>query len=179
MITRQSIHRLRSLPRGQRGAALMISLMLLLALTVITLVAARSAGLEFLIATNAQHSTLALAEAEESVLVGEQDIQTNHTAGGPAFDFAADDTDGFYALGTVDVENVDWSGIATEQVVNGGGEVTDEYVVEYLGTAPAAGGTLAVGAGGGSTTRHLYRITGRGVSARGATRLVQTIYATE
>jgi type IV pilus assembly protein PilX len=165
--------------RAQAGAALVVSLIALLLMTIIGVTAASSSSLELLIATNTQNAGEALAMAEDSVLAGELYVQTTHPGGGPTFDFSAAADDGYYVAGEVDVQNVDWSAIETEQAFDGGGSLLTEYVVEYLGTTSASGGTLAAGTGGGAGVRHLYRISGRGVSARGTVRLVQTIYATD
>lgn len=168
----------RNTARRQRGAALVISLVVLLLLTIIAVTAASSSSLELMIATNNQNAADALAQAEDSVLAGEQLIRNNHATGGPAFNFDDDDTDGLYTDGAVDPENVDWSAIATEQAFVGGVLAT-EFVIEYLGTAASQGGSMSTGTGGGAGTRHIYRISGRGASSRGTVRLVQTIFATQ
>ena len=162
----------------QNGAVLFSSLIVLLVVSIIALNAARSSALELQIATNLQNSVQALANSEDSVLFAERFIQASHPEGGPTFDFSADATDGLYLIGGVDPDTADWSLIPTEDVLDAGGSVTNRYVVEYLGTQSATGGSLAVGAGSGAQIRQLYRITGLGVSVRGSVRIVQTVFAT-
>lgn len=162
----------------QDGAVLFSSLIVLLVISVIALNAARSSALEMQIATNMQNGVEALANGEDSVLFAERYIQATHTQGGPTFDFTTDTTDGLYLIGGVDPETADWSAVSTEDVLDADGNITNRYVVEYLGTSSATGGSLAVGAGGGAQIRHLYRITGLGVSAKGSVRIVQTVFAT-
>ena len=164
--------------RRQQGAALFASLVVLLVISIIALGAARSSALEMLIATNQQNTIQALANGEDSVLIAERYIDATHASGGPTFDFALDTTDGLYLDGAVDPQTTDWSQFAVETVVDANGAVTNQYVIEYLGTAAAGGGSLAVGAGSGSQIRHMYRISGLGVGPKGTVRIVQTVYAT-
>lgn len=163
----------------QNGAVLFSSLVVLVVVSMIALGAARSSTMEILIATNQQNSVLALANAEDSSVAGERYLSTQHTTGGPTFDFATDNTDGLYLANDVDPQTVDWSAFEVEEVLDAGGNVINRYVIEYMGTASAAGGSLAVGAGAGAQTRHIYRITGLGVGPKETIRLVQTIFATQ
>lgn len=163
----------------QHGAALFSSLIVLLVVSLIALTAARSSALEMIIATNQQNSMIALANAEDSVLVAENYIVASHPTGGPSFDFSDDNTDGLYAANTVDPATVDWSNFGSEQVLDGDNEVINRYVIEYMGTAAATGSSLAVGAGAGNQIRHIYRITGLGVGPKDTTRIVQTVFSTQ
>ena len=164
--------------RRQKGAALFASLIVLLVVSVIALGAARSSALEMMIATNQQNTIQALANGEDSVLIAERYIVATHTNGGPTFDFDLDTSDGLYTVGMVDPQTTDWSLFPVETVVDANGQVTNRYVIEYLGTAAASGGSLAVGAGGGGQIRHVYRISGLGVGPKETVRIVQTVFAT-
>lgn len=161
----------------QSGAVLFVSLIVLLVLSVITVTAARSSGLELLIANNTQFSTDAFLRAEAGVVAAENYIETAHPIGGPAFDFDADNTDGLYTSGVIDATGADWNAFAFERVVDADGNETARYVIEYMGTIASAGGSLSIG-GGTSTVRYVYRITALGLAERGTARLVSTIYAT-
>lgn len=163
----------------QTGAVLFSSLIVLLVVSVIALNAARSSALEVLIATNQQNSIQALSNAEDSVFLAERYIDATHNAGGPGFDFAPDPDDGLYVADAVDPETTNWTAFATEEVVDAAGNVINRFVVEYMGTAAATGGSLAVGAGAGSQQRHIYRITGLGVGPKQTVRIVQTVFATQ
>ena len=94
----------------------------------------------------------------------------------PQDDFSQDPDDGLYTDLEIDVNALDWSGYNTER--SGSGDDLREYVVEYVGPVTALRGSLSVGAGAASDKRFLYRISGRGESVRGSTRVIQTIYAT-
>lgn len=152
-----------------------ISLVVLLLLTIIVLHSARSSTLEVMISNNTQDTTRALMLAEDSIVAAEQRIKLDFS-GAPKVDFSANADDGLYVVGDIDVKSVDWSEFAVERV--GEGQNYREFIIEYLGPAPATGGSLSVGAGVASDTRYLYRVSGRGESARGGARVVQTIYAT-
>lgn len=162
----------------QSGAVLFSSLIVLLVISVIALNASRSSALEMVVATNQQNGIQALANGEDSVFFAEQYLLAVHPQGGPSFDFTQDTTDGLYLAGAVDPETADWNPITTEEVLDAAGNVTNRYVVEYMGTSSATGGSLAVGAGSGAQIRHVYRITGLGVGPKGTVRLVQTVFAT-
>lgn len=159
----------------QRGAAMAVSLIMLLLMTLIVLAASRTSILDLLMATNAQNANEALQRAEDSTLRGEQRILTDFD-GAPTVDFAADPDDGLYVAGEITVDSVDWEALQVE--TEGADDELKEYMIEYLGPTPAVGGSLAIGAGAGSNMRFLYRVSGRGLSARNSRRVVQTIYAT-
>jgi type IV pilus assembly protein PilX len=165
-----------SIKKTQRGAVLLMSLIVLLVLSVVTVTAARTSGIELLIANNTQFATDAFLRAEAGVTAAENYIATTHGQGGPAFDFDAVTTDGLYTRDGVDPSRADWSGIAFESVVDGNGNEVARYVIEYMGTMASAGGSLR--AGGTSAVRYVYRITALGMAERGTARLIRTIYAT-
>jgi hypothetical protein len=126
-------------------------------------------------ANNVQSVAQALMLAEDSALAGETFVEINF-AGAPTIDFSEDDTDGLYSDIEIDIQSLQWDGYGIEEF--GAGETRREYVVEYVGPVSALRGSLSIGAGAASEKRYLYRISGRGESARGSTRVVQTIYAT-
>lgn len=153
-----------------------MSLIVLLMLSVVTVTAARSSGIELLIANNTQFATDAFLRAEAGVTAAENYIVATHGQGGPAFDFDAITTDGLYTRGAVDASRTDWSNIAFESVNDANGNEIARYVIEYMGTMASSGGSLR--AGGSSGVRYVYRITALGIAERGTARLVSTIYAT-
>ncbi len=161
-------------PAGQRGFSLVVGLILLLAMTLIGVTATRVARTELLLANNAQNAIEAFAAAENSSVEGERDIVTNYS-GVPTFNFSLDNTDGYYTVGELPAITTDWSALPHEDGAPGD---DFEYVIEYLGPAPGAGGSLAVGVGSAVQKRYIFRVTGRGASSRGSVRLVQTIFAT-
>jgi len=159
----------------QSGMAMFISLVLLLLMTLIILNSARSSNLELLIGNNVQSTAQALMRAEDSAVAGENLIEFNYS-GAPTIDFSLDANDGVYVDGEIDVNKIDWTEYSAERV--GEGNTYREYIVEYLGPVASTGGSLSVGAGVASSTRYIYRVSGRGESSRGGARVVQTIYAT-
>lgn len=165
---------LNSLPARNRGFSLVVGLILLLVMTLIGITGSRVARTELLLANNAQNAAEAFSEAENSVLVGERDVSINFS-GAPTFDFSGDATDGYYNLGELPELGIDWSALPHE---SGPPNQDVGYVVEYLGPAPAPGGSLAVGVGSFTPKRYIFRISGRGDSSRGSVRLVQTVFAT-
>jgi len=160
----------------QKGIAMFVCLIMLLLMTMIIIHGARSSTLEIFMANNMQSVAQALMRAEDSALDGENLIEANYP-GAPNFDFAADDDDGWYVDVEIDVESVHWDEYVIERT--GEGPYLREYVVEYIGSVAAMEGTLAMGAGSSADKRFLYRVSGRGASNRGSTRVVQTIYATK
>ena len=159
----------------QKGMAMIISLIMLLLMSLIIIQGARSANLELLVGNNAQNTAQALLRAEDSAVAGENMIELN-MSGAPTVDLSLDPDDGLYVVGDIDIHSVDWVEYGSEVV--GSGDSYREYIVEYLGPFAAAGGSLSVGAGAGSTIRYIYRVSGRGSSGLGGARVVQTIYAT-
>jgi Tfp pilus assembly protein PilX len=158
----------------QSGVAMFTSLIILLLMSIIVLHAARSSSLEITIGNNAQHSAEALMKAEDAAVVAETFIEANYP-GAPTVDFTAVDDDGLYLDGEIDVNTMDWYAFGAERV--GEGDDFHEYIIEYLGPFAPFGSSLSVGGGGGLGTIYLYRVSGRGASSRGGTRVVQTIYA--
>jgi Tfp pilus assembly protein PilX len=158
----------------QSGMAMFVSLIMLLLMSLIILHGARSSNLELLIGNNAQHTAQALMRAEDSAVAGENLIEFNYS-GAPTIDFSLVANDGVYIDDEIYVSSIDWKDYAAELV---SGDSHREYIVEYLGPVTSIGGSLSVGAGVASSTRYIYRVSGRGESSRGSARVVQTIYAT-
>ena len=164
-----------SLNRSQQhGAALLISMIILLVMSLIILQGARSANLEILIGNNSRHAAEALMQAEDSAVSGEQMLELNY-AGAPTGNYGGNEDDGVFVVGQIDINTVNWDELAAQHETGDG--THREYIVEYVGPAAATGGSLSVGAGAASTTRYIYRISGRGEAGNGGARVVQTIYA--
>lgn len=159
----------------QDGAALVVSLIMLLIMTLMILATSRSSILELLMAINSQSANEALQRAEDSTLRGEQRILADFD-GIPTVDFGADLNDGLYLDAELVVDTVDWSGLAFES--DGVDENQRNYIIQYIGPATLPGGSVAMGAGGASNIRYLYRVNGQGLSSRSSARVVQTIFST-
>ncbi len=159
----------------QDGAALVVSLIMLLVMTLMIVATSRSSILELLMATNAQNANEALQRAEDSTLRGEQRIVRDF-GGIPTVDFGADPGDGLYLDAELVVDTVDWTALQFES--DGVGADQRDFIIQYIGPGTVTGGSLAIGAGAASSTRYLYRVSGQGLSSRSSARVVQTIFAT-
>ena len=165
----------RTLPARQRGAILVVGLITLVVLTIVGLHASRNSAMGLIAATNSQES--ALAAAEDSAAIGERQTFANYGGSFPG-DLSLDPLDGYYEDGDVDLETLDWTqqnGI--ERVFAPDGTLLAEFVVEYLGEGESAGESVTLG--GATVKSQLYRVSGRGVGARGTERIVQTIFAAQ
>ena len=159
--------------RQQRGAAFVISMIMLIALTLVAVTATRVANSDLMMTNGFENENEAFIAAENSLRVGERDLAFKFDNGAPAFDFDQAG-DGYYSAGTLVIDSVDWDTIIAEN----GGVSGAEFVVEYLGPAPISGGSLSVGAGAATSRQFVYRITGRGTSSKGSVRLTETIFTT-
>ena len=116
--------------------------------------------------------------ADESLRVGELNVDAI-VADPTAFDFAAAG-DGFYVTAdAIDVHNTAWAGRLTSNQANSSPD--DLYVIEYLGAKPIPGESVKVATDGriiGGAV-HTFRITTRSSAAKGALRMVQSIYVSE
>ncbi len=172
----------------QRGAVMIVSMIMLLIVTLLAVAAVQTSNLEVLMATNTQARASALATAENGLVDGERWITDNFPST-PLFDWSADagnaDEDGKYTGGDIadPVDAIDWvtppvpgdPPIGYELSTNGG-----QYALEYLGPFTTFGASLTMGAGSAAgDKRFLYRITGRGVFGTGGARFVQSIFATK
>ena len=174
-------------PGEQRGAVMIVSLIMLVIVTLLAVAAVQTSNLEVLMATNTQARASALASAENGLVDGELWITGNFPST-PLFDWSADagnvDEDGRYTIGDIvsSVDNIAWAVVPAPGDDPVGYELSangNQYALEYLGPFTTAGTSWTIGT---STTvgdkRYLYRITGRGVFGSGGTRFVQSVFAT-
>jgi type IV pilus assembly protein PilX len=170
---------------AQKGSALIISLLLLIALTLIGLTTMRSTRLETAMAGGARESGIAFQAAEAALRDAEQFIET--TVAVSAFDGSGgllgedDDEPDFFSSST-------WT-TGTGYRVYSGNDYPDgvveqpRYVIKYIGdrtNASAAGTAIAVSTYGSqqnNPTVSLFRITAWGISRDGsATTVLQSYY---
>lgn len=169
----------------QRGAVLLISLIILLVMTILGVTAMKTSNLELIMATNSQEQLMALTNAENSLVDGENDIDTNFP-GQYLHAWDTDTTDGLYAqndAGSLDLpnsalEDVDWEDADSD----GEGYVAGpngRYTIEYMGSLKdtSSGSTATIGTGKEKYV-YFYRISAMGAVGKGANRLVQSIYTT-
>ena len=166
----------------QSGAVLMISLIILLAMTLIGVSSMNSAVLELKMAGTLQQQVVAMNRAEATLMAAEAAIVAM-TSDSATKNFETD-SDGFYpADNTLELEQANWDAIDSEDgPITSDNSVDDDdaYVIEYLGVKPIPGETVKMDPNGGITggAVHTFRNTTRSVSGRDVVRIVQSIYVT-
>jgi Tfp pilus assembly protein PilX len=153
----------------QRGAALFMSLIFLLIMTILGVFGMNISRMENLMAGNNQFQFQALNDSElalreiEVITLG---ITEDGAPGVPNFD--ADDQ--YHYAGDIDSSALDWSSVDHGTTTNG-----SDYVVEYEPTVWS--GNSAKWNGNGLTAS-LFTITTQTTSSKGARRTTQVVYGT-
>lgn len=159
---------------GQQGAALIMSLVILMVLTILGIASMNTSNLQLLMTNNAQYQTVALSQAELTVRVAETllDKVIAGTETIPA--------NGYYNVTPgndtpIDLSDFTWD--ATTSVEAAG---NSNYIIEYTGNKILPPESMAwrqmQGIDGDSV--YVFRITARSPAGRGAMRYVQSIYVT-
>ena len=182
-------------PARQRGATLVIALLILVLIMMIGITAVSTSNTQYKLAGNLQFEDVAINNAEVAIAAAESWLSTdpNHvdpgfTAAGPNPDPAkprilprtADPT----VRATRDrlAFNLNWSDAAAADLFSAtvAGNTSQRYYIELMsvnnrlqGSSAGQGSRTSVGCNQVNT----FLITGRGASARGATKLVQSYYA--
>ena len=167
----------------QSGAALVISLILLLVMTMVGVSAMNGARLEINMASLMQQEEAALRRAERTLDFGEDHVEAIVTTAGQ-FQFGSDN-DGYYLItDAVDASVADWSKLNPIAGPESDGDLSsdndDSLVVEYLGLR-AVSGESEKDQGGAPIAggyAHVYRITARSATGAKAVRIVQSMYTT-
>ena len=170
----------------QRGAVLIISMIILLLLTILGVTSMQSTNLEERMAGNTRDRHLAFEAAEAALLHAEQFLDTIATTG--AFD--TNGSDGLYDDSVQKIWNtVDWTGAATG--ANGYRQADNIGTDEGLGTAPkyviehiVSVGEEAdqsnldnYGQGTGAGKTGLFRVTARGTGGSDNSAVIlQTVF---
>ena len=164
----------------ERGAALVVSLILLLIMTIIGVAAMNGARLEVSMAGMMQREEVALRSAERTLAEGERYTENNID------NHFSTEVDGHYLPGTEpDVSQTDWS--FCNIAINKQGYdhacdrekiPRDEFVVEHLGLMSLPGSS--VNDGGDPSIPgdkiNAYRITARSETDGEAVRIIESIY---
>ena len=170
----------------QTGAALIISLIILMLLTIIGVTGMQTTALEERMAGNMRDKALAFESAEAALRDAETFMDTVFTLGA----FNADGSDGYYDDSILKIwEEVDWDGAdggntnkavtATSSIP---GVAQGQYVIQYIADSEeedVSGGhnLINIGQGTGAGNSSIFRITARGTGASGnAVVILQTIY---
>ncbi len=158
---------------SQRGATLLIGLVLLVVMTLVAVSSTRLATFQTIMASNLQLQTLAASRAEAAITADERDVLTL-VSDGVAHDFNQKG-DRLYLPGTIDVSLPDWqeAGFTSAQTDTG------RYVIGYGGMRPIAGESARMEDPLPGSAIHSFVISAESTSARGARRVLQTVFVTE
>jgi len=157
-------------PRNQRGAALMVSLVFLVIMTIIGIASMNTAVMENLMAANSQFQVSALSNAEFIIGSAEDDIETI-VSDASALAFETSD-DHYYLADDVEPAVNDWTFQHASTTLG-------SYIIEYAGKHPIPGESAEMGAGTAGSFVYLFLVSAQNVASKGARRNVQTVYVTE
>lgn len=182
-----------AMPGRQRGATLVIALLILVLIMMVGITAITSSNTQYKLAGNLQFEDGAINNAEAAVAAAEQWLTTGtnfSNAGFTTFSVAATPQlkpIGYMASQTAPannpltmiwVDNSENANIANSTMV--AGNSSQRYIIELMsrnnrlqGSSQVVGGRTSSGCNQVNT----YQITGRGTSARGAVRYVQSFYS--
>ena len=158
-----------TIPTRQKGAALVVSLVFLVIMTLIGVVSMNTSFMEYIMATNSQHTVSALANAELVIGSAEDDIEKIVTDA-LALEFEASD-DHYYLADDVEPAKNDWT-FKHASTTNG------NYIIEYAGKHPIPGESSEMGAATSGSFVHLFLVSTKNEHTKGAKRNVQTVYVT-
>lgn len=161
---------LRNGRQGQRGAAMVIALVMLLVLTLLATASARMTLLEERMTGNTQDRNVAFQAAEAALRFGEEVAQANNL---PVFGGA---NGGLYKPAAPNAtplwESLNWNSASAvhadaklDTAVAKLGGATADYIVEQLPRIPTPGESLAADTTVDEAT--FYRVTARGVGMAG------------
>lgn len=178
-----TLHLARGANQTQRGAALIVSLILLLVMTLLGMAAMNSSILQGFMSATQQEQTRRLARAEDFLLEGEFEIEqlivggvgTTLCGGSPCCpvgacyrNLDADPTQAFAANSTATA------------FPGGNTPAAGGYLIEYTGQFLVPGESVAEGGGFEDSVIHIFRVSARSVPGdeRGGLRIVQSLYVT-
>ena len=162
----------------QAGSSLVVSMIMLAVLMLMGVGAIVVSNTQYRMAGNFQFQNQAMAAAESALSQAELWVLGNVTHP----EFAARVSGGHYPLGTgPDPYTMAWTDATSERV---GGLDSQRYIIEVLGAnryLPASSVKTCPGytLSGPCSRVNVYRITARGTSARGSTKIVQSIFTVQ
>lgn len=160
----------------QRGASLVVTLVMLGVITVLGISAFVASSSQFRMAANLQFQNVATHNAESALAQAETWITTNFTNGG----FTTRVSGGLYPSGTgPDAFTMTWDDTTSVTV---GALGTERYMIEQLVAnrvlpSNSVGSCNVYGLSGPCPTVNVFRLTARGTSILGTTRVVQSVFA--
>jgi Tfp pilus assembly protein PilX len=165
----------------QRGASLLVILVLLPAMGVLALTAFHLARTQYQLVGNLQHQELAFVQAEAAAAAAERWLNTGSNATHASFATYDADAPGLYPVGGLAAQGLDPATMAwadSNSIVSGDGR----YLIERMAAGTRLpGSSLQVGQKltGACRAVHLFRIVAISTGTRGASRMVETFIATE
>jgi len=184
------------LPSGQRGSTLIISMIMLILLMLLGVAAMNASDTQFKLAGNLQFEDAAMNNAETTINTAEMWLKTGHNfknaglisdlCGGRsvAYLYPLDKTVtpatpclSGYTSPANDPLTMTWDDTNS---ITAAGNANQRYLIELMSTNnQLVGSGLSLGGHGstGCNQVNTYRITARGMSARGATKFVQSYYS--
>jgi len=172
--------------KGQQGAVLMVSLIILLVLTLIGISGARGVLMSERMTSASRDAKVALEVAESMARFGEQEIDRL----GKSSDFGVASWQHDEGLGPEDMfAKATWqdgNSIAKEvsMLDANGKKMTGRMYIERSGLASADASVAEVdistgNTGDGETTIEVFKVVSRGVGAGGTERIIVTLYGKE
>jgi Tfp pilus assembly protein PilX len=171
-------------PSNQKGATLIIALIMLVLIMTLGITAFNSSKVQFKLAGNVQFEEIAMNNAETAVAAAENWLSTTENFKNTGFTTYSNTTPQLHPIDHLqnltapanDPLTMAWDGTSDLQV----GSSNQRYMIQLM----SAGNTL-LGSGGGSGGRtstgcnkvNTYMITARGQATRGATKFVQSYYS--
>lgn len=158
------------LAKHQKGMTLLVALITLVVLMLLGVSAMNASNTMFKLAGNLQFENEAKNRAESALNKAELWLMTGTNSANAGFAAST----GAYFSPTANIDPiVAWPTNAIQVAQN------EQYIIQRINAAKlsAAGNSLALGGQSTSSSNNfnLFRVTARGVSARGASRLVQSI----
>jgi Tfp pilus assembly protein PilX len=166
---------------SQRGVALFSTLIMLVVIMFIGIAVVLTSRGQFGMSGNSQYKALAFSSAESAVVVAEQWLSAAGNINNPNFETRAA-KGGLYPVGYLTANGQDpltmtWTDANSEATANS----SQRYIIELLAenqTLMSSGDSIGSQRTSGTCNSvNTYRILGRGVSQRGATEFVQSIYS--
>ncbi len=182
----------RATPAAQGGSALVSSLMILILIMIIGVTSMSISDIQFKLSGNQQFSSTAMSGSETAIneaenwLAGSTGGASNYLNGGFTT-YSSLNSPHLYPVGRIasltapanNVLTMTWDDSNSREAATSTSG-TQRYIIELLERdVKLLGDSIAVGgrASSGCTQVTNFRVTARGVSARGATRFVQTNYS--
>lgn len=162
--------------RRQRGASLIVSLVMLAVLMLMGVAAYVASTTQFRMAANLQFQNVALGNAESALAQAENWIASNYNHAG----FTTRTPGGLYPTGTApDPLTMTWDDTTS---VKGDALGSQRFVIEMLVAdrvlpSNSIGNCNVYGQSGPCPRVNVYRLTGRGTSILGTTKIVQSVFA--